>query len=64
MTIVNSLALFVERDLAHWIAQQGGWSALISRFKTKSARSRLLEVGLMCVLVVLVLIAVKQIVLR
>ena len=25
MTIVNALALFVERDLAQWIAQQGGW---------------------------------------
>ncbi|XP_022661382.1 uncharacterized protein LOC111250413 isoform X2 [Varroa destructor] len=64
MTIVNSLALFVERDLAQWIAQQGGWTALISRFKTESTRSRLLEVGLMCILVILVLIALKQIILR
>ncbi|XP_003741434.1 uncharacterized protein LOC100902780 [Galendromus occidentalis] len=64
MTIVNALALFVERDLASWIAQQGGWGSLITRFKSESSRSRLLEVGLLCVIVILVLIAVRHLILR
>ncbi|XP_064456699.1 bcl-2-related ovarian killer protein-like [Ornithodoros turicata] len=45
--LVQALGLFVERDLAAWIGQQGGWTALVSRFRNEpSSRSTAIDLFL------------------
>ncbi|KAL3217687.1 hypothetical protein MRX96_032120 [Rhipicephalus microplus] len=56
--LVQALGLFVERDLATWISQQGGWGTLITRFRRRPQRSILVDfflivAGLVVVVVLL-----------
>ncbi|CAL1262296.1 unnamed protein product, partial [Larinioides sclopetarius] len=37
--LVQRMGIFVERDVAAWICQQGGWATLLTRFKKDSANS-------------------------
>jgi len=43
--LVESMGLFVERDLAHWIIQQGGWATLTTKFKPRPNYSALTEMS-------------------
>ncbi|XP_064456592.1 bcl-2-related ovarian killer protein homolog B-like [Ornithodoros turicata] len=45
--LVQALGLFVERDLAAWIGQQGGWTALVSRFRSEPSSSTSIDLFLM-----------------
>lgn len=43
LALVQALGLFVERDLASWISQQGGWSTLVTRFRKQPKRSIIID---------------------
>lgn len=44
--LVQKMGIFVERDLAPWICQQGGWTVLLTRFKNDSSISYVIPVVL------------------
>ncbi|XP_050043112.1 bcl-2-related ovarian killer protein-like [Dermacentor andersoni] len=54
--LVQALGLFVERDLATWISQQGGWGTLITRFRRRPQRSILVDFLLIVAGLVLVVV--------
>lgn len=35
MPIIDSISSFIDRDIAGWLANQGGWDSLIYRFRTE-----------------------------
>jgi len=58
--LVEAAGLVIERDVANWIANQGGWVAILSKYRTPEDHGvfqviALSVVGLIVVLVVLVI---------
>lgn len=54
--LVQRMGIFVERDLAPWICQQGGWATLLTRFKKDTTTSYTKEVVCSIIFVFLIFI--------
>jgi len=57
MALIDATALVVERDAAAWIAQQGGWTALLSHHRhqdDEASQLQMIAFGVMAFIIVLV----------
>lgn len=54
--IVETMGLVIERDAATWIAQQGGWAALLSRFRPPNDDNgafQMIALSVICLILIL-----------
>lgn len=55
--IVETMGLVMERDAATWIAQQGGWTALLSRFRPPNEETgafQMIALSVVCLILILI----------
>jgi len=56
VTLIDATALVVERDAATWIAQQGGWTALLSHHRHEDDEASYLQMIALSVMSLIIIL--------